>query len=146
MTRFDDTPVTSQADLERLWTDLMSPLGFGSRSVWALHLLADGRPVKNLIHIVDTDTVPAPDERGGLGLALREVEQDLPGEPGRWAFLMSRPGSGSPTPFDRDLAAALVLGCREAGVATDVVHLAHDHGVVPVPLDELPVDVVRRSA
>ena len=59
-------------------------------------------------------------------------------EPGvRLAFLRSRPGGGTPTSADRAWARALYAAGRRSGTLLDVVHLAHDHDVMPLPMDDL---------
>jgi len=55
----------------------------------------------------------------------------------RFAFLRSRPGGGRPNAEDRAWARALYEAGRRAGAALEVVHLANDHDVCPLPMDDL---------
>ena len=56
----------------------------------------------------------------------------------RFAFLRSRPGSGGPNPDDLGWAEALYDAARLARVPIEVVHLANDRDLVPIPMDDLP--------
>ena len=61
------------------------------------------------------------------------------GEPRHsFAFLRSRPGRGT-TNEDRDWAAFLYAAGRAAGVSVEVVHLATDEEITPLPLDAIGV-------
>lgn len=131
-----DRPVRTQADLERLWRSLMEPLGFGGGALWVLAIGGDDLPTRVLMEIRDEGVEPTPDEAASFGAFLAHLAPDVPGGT-RWAFLRCRPGRGGPSPADRALVAALVAGCRAAGVATDVAHLATDDTLVPLPYDEL---------
>ncbi len=131
-----DTPVRTQADLERLWRTLMEPLGFSSGALWVLAIDGDDQPTKVLMEIRDEGVEPTPEEVTTFGAFLAHLSPEVP-DGSRWAFLRCRPGRGGATSTDRALVAALVAGCRQAGVATDVVHLATDDTLVPLPYDEL---------
>ncbi|WP_134765760.1 hypothetical protein [Nocardioides sp. 1609] len=127
--------IRSQADLERVWRDLMEPLGFSGHSTWMMLVDADDRPLPRLTQVEDCDRVPEPEMLTGFAeLAGHLLEEVAPG--GRCALLRSRPGAGV-TDVDRAWARGLVEACRELGVATDVVHLATDVDLVPLPLDAL---------
>ena len=55
----------------------------------------------------------------------------------RVAFLRSRPGGGGPDARDRAWARSLTAACRRVGLPCEVVHLATDHDVRPLPGDDL---------
>ncbi len=132
----DDTyrpTVRSQADLEKVWRHLMQPLGFGGRSIWMLHLEPDGRVVPHLLEIAEAEL--APEEPEAFAALLRDLDSVDPG--GSYAFLRSRPGRGGVEAGDRAWAAFLYAAGRAAGVRLEVVHLATDADVVPLPLDEI---------
>ncbi len=131
-----DTPVRTQADLEQLWRDLMEPLGFSTGALWVLAIDGDNRPTRVLIEIRDEEMEPTAEEIARLGGILAHLRRDVP-DGSRWAFLRCRPGRGGASSADRELISALVAGCRQAGVETDVVHLATDDTLVPMPFDEL---------
>lgn len=127
--------IRTQADLEQTWRHLMEPLGFGGHSLWFMFIGADDRPYPGLTEVTDSEEVPAPDELAALGEWLASLLPEVtPG--GRIAFLLSRPGRDGVTARDRSFAAALYSATRGAGVATDVVHLATDVAVLPLPMDE----------
>jgi hypothetical protein len=128
--------IQTQADLEQVWRTLMGPLGFGGHSVWLMFIGADDRPVPQLTQIEDAVTPPDEQVLGGLAQVLRSVVSDLvPG--GRVACLRSRPGRAAVTGEDRAWASGLYDACRRAGLPAEVVHLATDEELLPLPLDEL---------
>ncbi len=125
-------PVRTQADLERLWRRLMSPLGFSASSLWMV-VIEDDRPVPQILEIAETPHAP----EDGAGEALAGVLGPLASPATRFAFLRSRPGGGGPDAGDRAWARALYDAGRVAGARIDVVHLAHDHDIVPITVDDL---------
>ncbi|WP_299050773.1 hypothetical protein [uncultured Nocardioides sp.] len=128
--------IRTQADLEATWRRLMEPLGFSRHSVWILMIDADDRPVPQIIEIDDAHHLPPDLEAEGFGPFARHLLDDVvPG--GRLAMLRTRPGSGGPDADDLGWSRILLAGCRSAGVPTDVVHLATDVDLLPLPLDVL---------
>lgn len=88
-----DTPIRTQADLERLWRELMEPLGFGGMSIWLMLIGPDDIAIRQLTQIEDAVEPPDAEQLAGFGLMLSRLrDQMAPG--GRWAFLRSRPGGG----------------------------------------------------
>lgn len=124
--------VRNQADLEEVWRHLMQPLGFVRHSIWMMLIEADDRPVPQLTEI-DTDEMPPSD----VGESLADLFAHLlaPGSAERLAFLRSRPGRGGVAAGDRAWARCLYDACRTAGVGCEVVHLATDVDVLPLPFD-----------
>lgn len=134
MTSFRPT-IRSQADLESVWRTLMTPLGFTRSSVWMMLIDSDDRPVPQLTEIDDADDPPDEEfTQAFAGLLTRLREELLP--EARFAFLRSRPGAGGVSADDRAWAGALYAAGRLAGVPVEVVHRAHDHDLVPIPMDE----------
>ena len=129
--------ICTQADLERVWRHLMEPLGFSRHSVWLMLIDSDDRPIRQLTEIEDSVTPPDDEMLAGLSHVLGHIAAEDPGS--RWAFLRSRPGSARITDTDRDWARFLHRACHDAGVGSDVVHLATDEAVLPLPMDELGV-------
>jgi len=128
--------IHTQAELEEVWGHLIRPLGFHRRSLWLLLIGADDRPTPVITEIQDLPDRPDAETSEGLAQLLSHFVTDV--EPsGRWALLLSRPGSQSTDDVDRCWAAALYDVCRRGGIAHDVVHLATDSAIVPVPLDEV---------
>jgi hypothetical protein len=127
--------IRTQQDLEEAWRFLMHPLGFSGRSTWFMLLDADCRPVPHVTQIEETGPPPAPEQIAGLADVVAELREEFaPG--GRIAFLLSRPGPPTVTPDDRARARALYEVRRLADVPVDVIHLACDSDVVPLPMDE----------
>jgi hypothetical protein len=124
--------IRSQADLERMWRRLMTPLGFSGCSLWMV-MVEDDRPVPKIMQITELPDSPEDRETEALARVLALVA--APGT--RFAFLRSRPGGGRPTPGDRAWALALYDAGRRAGARLDVVHLAHDQDVLPLAMDDL---------
>jgi len=135
----DTTPfrpvIRTQLDLEATWRRLMEPLGFAGHSVWMMLVGPDDRPVPQITEIEDCDEPPDVHHLTGLADFLRHLHGDLP-RGARFAFLVSRPGSGGVTDSDRTWASGLYWAAREAGVPIEVVHRANDVDLVPVPMDE----------
>ncbi len=131
-----DHPVRTQADLEQLWRTILGPLGFGAGCLLVLAIGSDHVPTDVLLKIPDEGVEPTPEEARSFGAFLSHLTPDVP-EGSRWAFLRCRPGRGGARASDRALVAALVAGCRDAGVPTEVAHLATDDVLVPLPYDEL---------
>ena len=127
--------IRTQSDLEAAWHFLMGPWGFGGASVWMLVVLPDDTLLPHLTEIAEADEPPDAEQTARfaevlVGLGLR------PGE--RLAFLRSRPGGPDVTATDRAWAASLYAGARAAGAPCEVVHLATEGDVRPLPADELP--------
>lgn len=128
----------SQADVEHAWRRLMQPLGFGATSVWMLMIGPDDRPIPQVTEIAEIpdDQDPDPRDLAGLTEVLRRIRDEF--GIARVAFLRTRPGAGGINPVDRAWASGLAAAARDAGVIAEVVHLANDVTVLPIPRDELP--------
>jgi len=131
-----DTPfrplLRTQADVEKMWRRLMSPLGFRSCSLWMV-VVEDARPVPKVMEFAEMPSEP----EDGDAEALAVVLEGLARPDTSVAFLRSRPGGGRPDAHDRAWAHALYAAGRRAGARLEVVHLAHDHDVVPLAVDDL---------
>jgi hypothetical protein len=126
--------IQTQADLETAWRRLVNPLGFHCRSLWLLMIGGDDRPIPSMTEIADLPDEP--DERASKGLG--ELLQLLPPDDGgRWALLLSRPGSHPTDESDRSWAAAFYDTMRRHDVPHEVIHLATDAEILPVPLDDV---------
>jgi hypothetical protein len=129
--------IRTQAELEKAWRHLMSPLGFSGYSIWMMVIEPNHKPVPHLTQIEDAELPPDANEESGFADFLRAVADDAL-EPGsRMAFLISRPGRNGAGERDRTWAARLYGACRKARLPCETVHLATDHVLMPLPLDEL---------
>lgn len=127
--------IRTQQDLEGAWRYLMHPLGFAGQSLWFMLIDADDQPVPQVTQIEEADRPPPPDELAGLADVIKGLRDDLvPG--GRVAFLRSRPCEPALSRQDRAYAAALYEVGRLSDVPVEVVHLACDTDVVPLPMDD----------
>jgi hypothetical protein len=137
----DSTPFTpiirTQQDLERAWRHLMGELGFSQHQLWVMLVGSDDRPVRHLVEVPGAVEPPGADEVAALGGFLAGLQRDVVGPEGRVAFLLSRPGRDGVCGTDRQWAVALYDACRSNHVPCEVVHLANDVILVPLPLDEL---------
>jgi hypothetical protein len=128
-----DPVLTTQAQLEDAWRELMGPWSFGHHSVWMM-LILDDRPLRHLTEIEDTADPPDAAVLDGLAQNLLALELEV--APGmRVAFLRSRPGRGTITDTDRSWATGLYAAARRAGVPCEVVHLATRGAIRPIPAD-----------
>ena len=136
MTSFDRT-ITTQAELEAAWCDLVTPLGWSSPCFWIMLIEPSGRPLPQLIEIDELEGSPQHDdiERGAQFLQML-VDHLALGDI-RVAFLYARPGPEGTQALDRRWAESLTAMARQAGLACEPVHLANDVRIVPIPLDEL---------
>jgi len=132
------TPVLrTQADVETAWRTLVRPLGWSSRRLWLMLIGADDRPVRQLVEVTELPDVVDDEAAGHVAAFLSRVRDEL-GADGRLALLVCRPGVGLPSADDRASAAALYDACRARGVPMEVIHLATDVDIVPLPADTLP--------
>jgi hypothetical protein len=127
--------IRTQADLQRTWQRLMSPLGFSGHSIWMLVIGPDDRPLPQITELTEAELPDdlTPEDFARLLRHLRDAGID----PVRFAFLRSRPGPGGVTVDDRTWATFLYDAARLANVPVDVVHRACDQDVVPIPFDEV---------
>src|SRR4051794_17554747 len=128
--------IHSQADLEAAWRHLIRPLGFHRRSLWLLLIDRDQRPTPVMTEITDLPARPDPETMDGLGDLLGQLLVHVDPE-GRWALLLSRPGRHPADRSDRMWAAGLYGLLRTNRIAHDVVHLATDTQIHPIPLDDV---------
>ncbi|WP_203336209.1 hypothetical protein [Nocardioides limicola] len=131
-----ETPlIHTQSDVEQLWRTLMQPLGFAQHALWACMVEADGHAVPHLLEVDDLPPVFTDADADQLIDFLEHVLREFfPG--GSVALLLTRPGAGPPAPRDRETAAAVYAAAQRQGVSLEVIHLANDTDIAPVPMDE----------
>lgn len=128
-----DPLLTTQAQLEIAWRELMGPWSFGGHSVWMM-LIVDDRPLPQLTEIAEAEDPPDASLADGLADLLLMLDREV--APGmRVAFLRSRPGRDIVTDADRAWASSLYASARRAGVPCEVVHLATRGAIRPIPAD-----------
>ena len=136
--------IRSQAELEGAWRHLMEPLGFTGRSLWLMVIDGDDRPIPHVTELTDLSELPDGQSAGDLVELVRIVNEALPSV--RLAFLLSRPDTGPPASPDHAWAAVLYDAAHGVGAACEVVHVATDDGVTPIPWDGLARRPADRSA
>jgi hypothetical protein len=135
-TELDAIRIRGQADLQRLWELVMSPLGFRELSLWATFIGEDRRPDRVLVQVAEWVGVPEPPAVAHLFEALQHLRShELPGS--TVALLITRPGSGRLTHVDRELATRLTAAAADAGVPLEPLHVANDVRVLVVAPDDL---------
>lgn len=133
--------IRSQAELERVWRHLMEPLGFATRSLWLMVIEDDDRPIPHLTELTDLSERPDPRSARDVTELVRRLGEALPRA--RVAFLLSRPDKGPPESpavpdsSDQAWAAVVYAAARDGGVPCEVLHLATDEAVLPIPGDSL---------
>lgn len=129
----------TQSDVEAAWRHLIDPLGWPEPRLWFMFVGSDDVPFPQLGQIEEMPTEIGTD--GATKIA--EMMGHLVGDMGfdRVAFLLCRPGAGSPGPSDLKNAADLYAACRAAAAPVDVIHLATDLDFWPVPLDAVSTKV-----
>jgi hypothetical protein len=127
--------LSTQSDLEQMWRRLMSPLGFGARALWMV-VVEDDRPVPQVTEFSQLPSTP--DEEFGEGLVniLGGLAPSL-ADDASFAFLLTRPGGGRPDAHDIAWARTLYEVGRRVRMPLTVIHLAHDHDVLPMSMDDL---------
>lgn len=111
----------------------MGPLGFGERMLHFVFVGPDRRMVR-VLSDVPLPQLPRPGLVGDLMAALRRVLVDRERHT-TVAFLLTRPGLGTPCDVDRRWSALLVTAAADSGVPIEPVFLATDERVVPVDTD-----------
>lgn len=129
--------IRTQSDLEQAWRTLMGPLGFGGHSVWLMMLEPDGTTTPMIVEITESDEPIDEATQASLAELLRLATTEIVPD-GRVAFLRTRPGRDGLGDADRAWAQALYAACRLAEVCHEVVHVANDVMLQPLPLDDLP--------
>lgn len=127
-------PLRTQSDVERFWRTIIHPLGWARRRLYFVIVGPDDRP---LPCVNEVDDIPAALENEAserVGSLLRDLLDGLEPE-GRIALLVCRPGDSRATSDDRALASAFYAALRAHRVPTEVIHLANDVEIEPVPMD-----------
>ncbi len=132
----DVPPVRTQADLQRVWTALMGPLGFAASSLWLMFLDPDGRQTGLLPVIEDVPDHPTRQEARELACLCEPALRDF-GPGSSVAVLRSRPGAHPPTAGDRAWAMHIAEVFAEWRLRTHPVHLATDQQLTALSADDL---------
>jgi hypothetical protein len=128
--------LATQADVERFWTRICHPLGWDRHDLWFVLVDADGRPLPVVQDVRDRPVTVDPEVvRNLVDLWRRVCEELLPN--GSIAVLLCRPGSAAVDPSDRDWAAAISAEAAAARVPLEIIHVASDVAITPLPLDEV---------
>jgi hypothetical protein len=124
----------TQADVERFWTTICHPLGWTRHDLWFVIVDADGRPLPSVQDIRDVPVEVDREAVGGLMDLWRHLRDEL--APGcSFAVLLCRPGPAVLQHSDRAWAGALAAASADADIPLEVVHVASDDAIIPLPLD-----------
>lgn len=118
-------PVRTQAELERHWRRLVTPLGFAGRSLWLLLIDADGCPAPVAVEIEDAPQRPVDGDVDALGAMCEHFVGDQAGG-GSVAFLLTEPGTGGPSEGVKLWSRALQGAVDRRALIGWPVHWAND--------------------
>lgn len=124
----------TQADVETFWTEICHPLGWARHDLWFVVVGADRRPLPLVQDVGDRPQEVDPDLVRDLVEVWRRVREELLPD-GSIAVLLCRPGSAAVSAGDRAWASAITAEAASAGVALEVIHVASDEAITPLPLD-----------
>jgi hypothetical protein len=137
-------PLHSQFDVERYWTHLCRKSQWTKRELWVALIDPFGRPLRKVVRVTD---VPEDPDQWSAKLAWLTAEyasmvadfSDITAgkaPPARVAIMLARPGEHL-TRTDHAWGLALTASARSSGVEFEVVHVATDSAVIPLPMDAL---------
>lgn len=127
-----------QRATHEMWRTLVQPLGWTEHRLYACLVLADGSVLPQLLEIGEMPASFSRREADSFATFFRRVLDDVDPE-GRVALLLCRPGPGLPTGLDLANAACLCAAARQHRVPLEVVHLATDREITPLPMDAAPL-------
>lgn len=93
----------------------------------------DGVPLPQMSEITEPPVELTTEESESAARLLSGLLPDLGFD--RVAFLLCRPGRSRPTAIDQRDASALYAACREVRLPVEVIHLATDVDIWPIPYD-----------
>ena len=126
--------LATQADVERFWTRICHPLGWERHDLWFVLVAADGRPLPIVQDVRDRPVAVDPEVVRNLVDLWRRVCEELVPD-GSIAVLLCRPGSAAVDASDREWATAITTEAAAAGVPLEIIHVASDVAITPLPLD-----------
>ena len=126
----------TQADVAKFWTEICHPLGWARHDLWFVIVGADGRPLPVVQDVRDRPSQVDPEIVRGLVEVWRRVREELAPD-GSIAVLLCRPGSSAVEAGDREWARAITAEAAAARVRLEVIHVASDVAITPLPLDEV---------
>ena len=127
-------PIRTQADLEAHWRARIQPLGWSERRVWFWLIDRDGHPVQTVQEIAQIPDLLHPRMVQNL-VAIWEALTTHVEPESSVAVMLARPGVGGPSAVDRAQAEAVYTAARAVDLRLEVIHLATDEDVWPIPMD-----------
>lgn len=126
----------TQADVESFWIEICRPLGWARHDLWFVMVDADGRPLPIVQDFRDRpEEVDVEVVRGLVHVWRLLRDEHIPG--GRFAVLLCRPGPATVQHSDREWVVAISEEAAAAGVPLEVIHVASDVAIRPLPLDDV---------
>jgi hypothetical protein len=135
----------TQADVEKFWISICHPLGWRRHDLWAVIVDGSGRPLPVVQDLRDRPVEVDDEVVRGLVEVWRLVRDDLDPQ-ARIAVLLCRPGPDAIVRTDREWAGAITAEAVSAGIPLEVVHLASDVAIRPIPLDDVTMAAGSGSA
>lgn len=114
---------------------LLSPLGFGGRTLWVACTDADGRVGPALQQIAELPARADPERTAGLMSLLDQLSDHYRG--GAVAICYTRPGRAPMDDADRDWARSLTTAADAYGIPLWPVHFAQDEELRVFAPDDL---------
>lgn len=128
--------VHTTAELEACWRELIEPLGFASRQLFAIVIDGAGEVFPHVINIAECPAVPEQVMVANFAEILRDVSGATESN-ASCAVLWARPTSGGTREFDLVWARMLVVELARVGLGRWPVHIADDSVLWVVAPDDL---------
>lgn len=119
------TFVRSPRELEKCWRELIEPLGFGSRQIFAVLIDREGEVFRHLIHITECPYLPDAEMVANLAAALRSARDEADPE-GSCAVFWARPTHEGTRQSDLLWARSLYDAFRKHSLDRWPIHVADD--------------------
>lgn len=128
--------VRSSAELESCWRELIEPLGFSSRQLFAIVMDSDGEVFPHLINITDCPESPEQAMVANFVEILRDVSKAA-GSNTSCAVVWARPTPSGCRESDLIWARSLARELARVGLARWPIHVANDSVLQVVGPDDL---------
>ncbi|WP_456696319.1 hypothetical protein [Aeromicrobium sp. P5_D10] len=128
--------VHTTAELEACWRELIEPLGFASRQLFAIVIDGQGEVFPHVINIAECPAVPEQVMVANLAEILRDVSRATESD-ATCAVLWARPTSGGTRQTDLVWARMLTAELTRVGLGRWPIHVADDSVMRVVAPDDL---------
>jgi hypothetical protein len=123
-------------ELEEFWRELIAPLGFSSRQIFAFMIQADGEVFRHMFHVTECPREPESEMVAAFAGTLRMAADEFaPG--GSCALLWARPTGGGTRATDREWVRCLTDAFTNVHLNRWPVFVADDSVMRVVAPDDL---------